>query len=96
MSDVMTEAAIEVLSERRSPDGRVVWRAIRSADRGRLRVIGIVAPSLEPTTIDPLNEVELLALLQDTQPTGTFWICSRCGAHNGNDRRWCVTCSELT
>jgi hypothetical protein len=53
----------DVLSERMSGDGRVRWQARRSADRGRLEVIGIVAPSDVPTIILPLTEAELLELL---------------------------------
>lgn len=50
-----------VLSTRRK--GAVLWQARISSDRGRLEVIGLVAPSATPTTIEVLTEPELRELL---------------------------------
>lgn len=57
-------AADVVLNERLSADGQVRWQARRSRDRGRLVVVGIVAPSTSETLVEPLNERELLELLE--------------------------------
>jgi hypothetical protein len=53
-----------VLAERVSADGLVRWQARRSADRGRLIVVGVVAPSDTETLVEPLSERELLELLE--------------------------------
>ncbi len=53
-----------VLNERVSRDGKVRWQARRSHDRGRLLVVGIVAPSNTETQVEPLNERALRALLE--------------------------------
>ncbi len=91
MSDVM------VLAERRSHDGLVTWQARRSGDRGRLEVVGIVAPSDMPTVIEPLNERELRGLLEGAPAADSaHWICARCNSTNAADRRWCQTCSEAS
>lgn len=88
---------MDLLSERTSADGRVVWQARRSSDRGRLIVVGIVAPSDTPTIIEPLNEIQLRDLLEGTPSVSAApWICAQCGASNAADRRWCSTCSEAT
>lgn len=85
----------DVLSERISGDGRVRWQARRSTDRGRLIVVGIVAPSDVPTIIKPLDEPQLRALLEGTPPAdAAHWICAQCGTSNTADRRWCQTCSQ--
>lgn len=87
----------DVLAERVSPDGRVTWQARRSSDRGRLVVVGVVAPSDTPTVIELLDEVQLRGLLEGEQPAdATCWICARCSAKNGSDRRWCSRCSEAS
>ena len=52
----------QVLAERRKGD--VLWQARISADRHRLEVVGMVAASAVPTTIEPLNERELRELLE--------------------------------
>ena len=88
--------ADDVLSERLSSDGRVRWQARRSSDRGRLVVVGIVAPSDVPTVIELLDEVQLRALLDGTPPDAAYWICAQCGANNAADRRWCATCSQAS
>lgn len=89
------DRAANVLAERVSADGRVTWVARRSADRGRLEVVGIVAPSETTTVIEPLNETQLRSLLEGDQPAASpFWICARCSSRNAVDRRWCGTCSE--
>ena len=54
----------DVLAERVSADGRVRWQARRSADRGRLIVVGVVAPSATETLVEPLNERQLRDLLE--------------------------------
>ncbi len=41
----------DVLAERTSADGSVTWQARRSADRGRLIVVGVVRPSDTPTVV---------------------------------------------
>jgi hypothetical protein len=53
-----------VLSERLSRDGKVRWQARLSHDRGRLIVVGVVAPSNTETLVEPLDERELLELLE--------------------------------
>lgn len=56
-----------VLTERMSRNGQVRWQARRSHDRGRLIVVGVVAPSDRETLVEPLNERELLELLGETR-----------------------------
>lgn len=58
---VNNRVAGHVLSERIK--GAVIWRAQISSDRGRLEVVGIVAPSTTATVIEPLSEHELRELL---------------------------------
>ena len=53
-----------VLAERLSRNGQVRWQARRSQDRGRLIVVGVVAASNTETLVEPLNERELLELLE--------------------------------
>ena len=86
----------DVLAERLSPDGRVRWQARRSLDRGRLVVVGVVAPSSEPTLIEPLTEDQLRQLLDGEATEPPVWICARCATRNPLDRRWCGTCSEAS
>ena len=62
MTPARHRVAGQVLAERRK--GAVVWQARISADRHRLEVVGLVPPSAERTTIEPLNERELRALLE--------------------------------
>lgn len=89
----MTTAPCEVLNEVHR-DG-VVWQARRSADRGRLEVVGIVPASSTPVEIEPLTEPQLRALLEGL-PTvdDDAWICSHCAAQNAAERRWCASCSS--
>ena len=95
MPDVRTDT--DVLSERKSHDGLVTWQARRSPDRGRLEVVGIVAPSDVPVIIEPLDERQLRALLEDPKPAAhEHWICLHCGSSNAADRRWCPTCSTAS
>lgn len=93
----MTEAAHlpGVLNQLTSADGRVTWQARVSDDRGRLEVVGIVAPNAEPTTIEPLSDVDLRALLAGA-PTDQAepWLCAECRTLNLPSRRWCRVCSE--
>ncbi len=56
-----------VLNERVSRDGQTRWQARRSHDRGRLIVVGVVAPSDTETLVEPLNERELLELLGEAR-----------------------------
>lgn len=85
----------DILASRTSADGRVTWVARRAADRGRLEVVGIVAPSDSATVIEPLNETQLRELLDGDQPApAPFWICATSSSRNGVHRRWCATCSE--
>ena len=89
----------DLLNEHRSPCGRVRWQARRNpADRHRLIVVGVCAPSETPTVFDVLNERELRGLLEGPTATDTtaHWICARCNATNAADRRWCQTCSEAS
>jgi hypothetical protein len=91
------DAVTEILAERVSSDGRVRWQARRSADRGRLIVVGVVQPSDVPTIVTPLTDEQLRDLLGDVpseQPDR--WICAQCGASNAADRKWCLTCSEAS
>ena len=84
-----------VLSERTSRCGRVTWQARRSADRGRLEVVGIVAPSALPTVIEPLMEVELRELLTGLPSEDIeTWTCPECGVVNDRVRQWCRVCSR--
>jgi hypothetical protein len=59
-----------VLAERRSADGQVRWQARRSLDRGRLIVVGIVAPSETETHVALLSERELRDLLEGDTSLG--------------------------
>lgn len=52
----------QVLAERRK--GGVLWQARVSADRNRLEVLGVVAPSDTETLVAPLTEDELRDLLE--------------------------------
>jgi hypothetical protein len=85
-----------VLAERLSRDGRVRWQARISEDRGRLEVVGIVAPSDAATVIEPLSGDELRELLVTTATPDTreHWICLECRTANEPWRRWCRICSS--
>jgi len=86
-----------ILAQRVSRDGKVTWQARRSPDRGRLQVVGIVAPSAEPTEIEPLTDAELRELLTSAPPERPErWLCRECGASNEPGRRWCRFCSSHT
>lgn len=61
-----------ILNERVSADGKVRWQARRSNDRGRLVVVGVVAPSDTETLVEPLNERELRELLEGRSTTVTL------------------------
>jgi hypothetical protein len=86
---------LSVLNELVSRDGRVRWQARIGADRGRLEVVGIVAPSATPTEIEPLGDVDLRALLagspaEQLEP----WLCNECRTLNEPMRQWCRGCSQ--
>src|SRR5262245_57421028 len=94
-SEMTTSNTPNVLNQLTSCDGRVTWQARVSQDRGRLEVVGVVAPSSEPTEIEPLSDVDLRGLLagaptaRDEQP----WVCLECRVLNEPTRRWCRCCS---
>lgn len=85
----------EIVLNERSFDGIVTWQVIRSADRGRLAIRGVVPPSTVPTVIQALSEGELRLLLEGPQhaPISDRWICATCRATNPPSARWCSTCS---
>lgn len=58
-----------VLNERVSRNGQVRWQARRSHDRGRLIVVGVVAPSITEILVEPLNECDLRDLLEGESRT---------------------------
>jgi hypothetical protein len=60
-------------------------------------VVGIVAPSDVATIIEPLDEIQLRALLEGAPAVdAAYWICAQCGASHAADRRWCQTCSQAS
>jgi len=94
----MTVASVSqsnVIAERVSRDGLVRWVARIGADRGRLEVVGIVAPSATSTEIEPLTDDELRELLNASPlDHAEQWLCIECRALNEPWRRWCRICSS--
>lgn len=95
METTDTEPLPTVLAERRSRDGLVTWQARIGQDRGRLQIVGVVAPSTSPTIIEPLTDAELRELLTPAAVEGPeTWTCDECGRVNDRQRRWCSACSS--
>ena len=74
--------------------GGVLWLARVGSDRGRLEVVAIVPPAVEPQVIPLLTDGELRAPLGGGADSDAGWRCAECAAENASDRRWCECCSS--